>query len=196
MSKATFAIVAVLAGIRGYQAKVLQSRHLLGKYESIMPKPTVYLETSVVSYLLSKPSENPVSRHMQEATRDWWENHVNRFSIFASEAVLNECSQGDTAASKIRVEFLRSLPLLAITDEAQELAAWYIKQGIVPAKVAEDALHFSLAALNQVDFICTWNQKHIANAFVQRRLRLLNESRGIHTPLVATPESLREEGTA
>ena len=158
-----------------------------------MDKPTLYMETTVPSFLLAAPSRDLVASGRQEVTRAWWRRDHARFTVFISDTVINEAQQGNRSAAQKRCEFLEPFQILAATREVDQLAALYVHKHIVPAQKIGDALHLAFATLYHMDFLCTWNLKHIANAFALRRLRVLNEKQGLFTPEICTPEQLLGE---
>ena len=155
-----------------------------------MAKPTLYLETTIPSYLLASPSSDLVASARQEVTRTWWAKDEKRFVIYISDTVLDEAEQGDPSAAEKRREFLGQFPILNATPEVRRLTDLYLRKRIVPVQKPGDALHLALASAHRIEFLCTWNFKHLANAFVLRRLRALNEDQGLFTPMVCTPEEL------
>jgi len=158
-----------------------------------MDKPTLYLETTVPSFLLAEPSRDPVSSVRQEVTRAWWQRDHARFTVFVSEAVLDEAKRGDPAAANKRISFLGQFPMLSATSEVLHLAELYLHKHIVPDTVPDDAVHLAFASAYRIMFLCTWNFKHLANAFVLHRFRELNDEHGLFTPQVCTPEELLGE---
>jgi predicted nucleic acid-binding protein len=113
--------------------------------------------------------------------------------VFVSETVLDEAKRGDPVAAKKRIKFLEQFPLLSGTSEVLRLAELYLQKHIVPDKAPDDAVHLAFASAYRITFLCTWNFKHLANAFVLHRLRELNEQQGLFTPQVCTPEELLGE---
>ena len=158
-----------------------------------MDKLTLYMETSIPSFLLAEPSRDLVATGRQEITRAWWKRDHARFEVFVSQTVLDEAQKGSRSAARKRCEFLEPFQILATTHEVDQLAGLYVHEHIVPAQKLGDALHLALASIYHVDFLCTWNLKHIANAFAIRRLRALNEEQGLFTPEICTPEQLLGE---
>lgn len=158
-----------------------------------MSKPTLYMETTIPSFLLSEPSRDVVASARQAITRAWWQRDHGRFDVFISETVLDEAGRGDAAAAKKRVEFLGQFPLLSGAPEILEVTELYLCELIVPAKAPDDAVHLAFASVYRMAFLCTWNFKHLANAFVLHRLRDLNGKHGLFTPEVCTPEELLGE---
>lgn len=155
-----------------------------------MDKPTLYLETTIPSYLLAEPSRDLVAAGRQQTTRTWWNRDQSRFSIFISEVVLREANRGDRQAAKRRLAFLAPFPVLDMTPDIQPTIELYLEKSVVPFGSAADAAHLAFACVHHIEFLCTWNFKHLANAFALRRLRQVNEKRGLFTPQVCTPEEL------
>lgn len=85
-------------------------------------RPTVYVETTVVSYLTAWPSKDVVRAAHQEITRGWWDGQRKHFELFTSQLVLDEARQGDPQAAAERLEVLEQLPPLDVSDAAQRLA--------------------------------------------------------------------------
>jgi len=155
-----------------------------------MDKPTLYMETTIPSYLLAEPSRDLVAGARQEITRTWWRRDHARFTVFISDAVLDEAELGDRRAAEKRRGFLEQFPVLPGTPEVCRLTELYFRERIVPSQRAADAAHLAFASVYQIQFLCTWNFKHLANAFALRRLRALNEKQGLFTPHVCTPDEL------
>ncbi|MBI3097585.1 MAG: type II toxin-antitoxin system VapC family toxin [Planctomycetes bacterium] len=153
-------------------------------------KPSLYLETSVVSYLVARPSRDLMVLAHQEATRAWWGKRLTLFQAYVSPAVLREAARGDAEMAKSRLERLSSFPVLPTTEETEELTRIYAKELSIPARAIADAAHLAFACAYAVDYLMTWNCAHIANAMIRRRLSELNASRGVATPIICTPEEL------
>lgn len=129
----------------------------------------------------------------QEATREWWDNESHHFELFVSEAVRQEASAGDPNAIRRRLEAMEGIPLLKISDESRDLAKILIDKIHLPPKAAIDALHISVATVNGMDFLLTWNCRHIANATLQRSMRMICENASYSFPIICTPLELIEE---
>lgn len=156
-------------------------------------KPRVYLETTVISYLTAWRSPQLVMAAQQEATRSWWDEERHHFDLFVSEIVTEEAAAGDAEAAKRRLDLLEGIPELQITDKARELARTLISRRRLPDKAALDALHIAVAAANGMDYLLTWNCRHIANATIQNALRGISEEAGCALPIICTPLELIEE---
>lgn len=157
-----------------------------------MTLPSIYIETSVISYLTVRPSRDLLIAARQEATREWWERRFTAFRPVLSNLVVEEASYGDAEAALRRLELCRPLPRLAIDPACEQLAERLISIGAVPATEPEDALHIALATLARVDFIATWNFAHLVGPVAKYRLQSAIERLGYPPPLLATPEELLE----
>jgi len=150
----------------------------------------VYLETSVISYLVSRPSRDLVVAAHQQITRQWWEECRASFQLYVSQMVIQEAGSGDPAAAQRRLEELAGIPLLGLTDEAQALARELIVNGAVPEQAVEDALHIALATVHGIDYLLTWNCRHIANAQMRGAVTSVCALQGYDPPVICTPEEL------
>ena len=129
-----------------------------------MSKPTVYLETSVVSYLTGRPNSDLIVAAHQKATQDWWSDRSGDFELRVSEFVLGEAKGGHPEAAQRRLAVLVGIPILELLPQIETLAAALLASGAVPAKARLDALHIATAAVHGMGYLLTWNFRHIANA--------------------------------
>ena len=153
---------------------------------------SIYLESSVVSYLAARPSRDLVVAGNQQVTREWWETRRGECELFISEVVVAECAAGDPTAASEREVFLADLPVLATTEEAEALAAALISAMVLPQKAALDALHIGVTAVNGIDILLTWNCAHIANPFLQPQITAACVEFGVMPPTICTPLQLIE----
>ena len=156
-----------------------------------MPART-YIETTIVSYLTSRPSGDPLSRAHQEVTREWWLRRRSGFELYVSEVVLAEAERGDPTFAEARLRIVDGMPILKLTDRAKELAAAILLSAALPKKAAADAAHIAVATVNSMDYLLTWNCTHIANAIILRKVNALCRQLGYEPPTVCTPEELME----
>ncbi len=156
-------------------------------------KESVYIETSVVSYLTGRPSRDMVVAAHQELTRQWWDTRASGFEIVVSELVREESSGGDANASCRRMAVIENIPVLKANDAALALAERFVSQSLVPQEFAADALHIAVAAVNGIDYLLTWNCKHLANAVRRQKIEALVDEAGYACPVICTPEELMEE---
>jgi hypothetical protein len=155
--------------------------------------PKVYIETTIPSYLTSRASRDLITAGHQQITRDWWERDRELYELFISQFVLDECGDGDPEMAQNRLELLKSVPILQITDAAVQLSKRLIENGPLPTKAETDALHIAIAAANAMDYLVTWNLKHIANAFIKRAIDRKCLEAGFDPPVICTPEELLGE---
>jgi predicted nucleic acid-binding protein len=155
-------------------------------------KTTVYIETTVVGYLTSRTQTDVTVAGHQATTRDWWKTAASRFELIISQLVVRECSAGDEKAASERLEVLNGLALVPTSLEAEELAAALISGHAVPAIYPEDALHIAIAAVNGIEYLVTWNFRHIANASVRSSIERICREAGYEPPTICTPEELLE----
>ncbi|MEN6337128.1 MAG: type II toxin-antitoxin system VapC family toxin [Phycisphaerales bacterium] len=151
---------------------------------------TVYLETSIVSYLTAQPARDVVAAARQRLTIEWWDSQRAFFSLVISPLVMAEASRGDSEAALRRLEILRRLPHVDVTPEAISLAKRIVADGAMPKNAADDALHIALAVVHRVDYLLTWNCRHIDNAQNKPRVRRLCHDAGYRFPEICTPEEL------
>lgn len=155
-------------------------------------KAKVYIETSVISYLTSRPSQDIVIAGHQQTTRDWWATHRVQFDVVASQLVVQEASAGDPQAAQQRLAVLAELEFLAVTVEAMALAQALVEGGPLPSQAAEDALHIAIAVTNGIEYLITWNCKHLANASMRKDIDRICRLRGYEPIVICTPEELIE----
>ena len=153
-------------------------------------KPKVYIETIILSLLTAWPSRDLIIAADQQSTRDWWENHSQGFELFVSPEVLGEAAQGDPEAARQRLAAVAALPVLAVTEEVEELTRVILNAGLIPPRATRDAAHIAFACVHQMDFLLTWNCRHIHNAMISRRLAGVCSAHGFTLPVVCTPREL------
>lgn len=153
--------------------------------------PSVYLETTIISYLAADPSRDLIVAAHQQITHDWWKNYRQQFDLCISQLVVDEMSQGNARIAKRRLELAQDIPLLALSPQILALAKSFITKGPLPKNAEDDALHIALAAFHGVDYLLTWNCKHIANLFIQRDLEKIILRFGLRLPQIGNPEALK-----
>ena len=152
--------------------------------------PTAYIETTIPSYYTSRPARDVVQISRQSATRRWWDSGCSEFELFTSQEVLDEAGRGDPKVGSKRLEMLAGISVLEITTEVETLARRLIGAGLIPSSVASDAVHIATASVHGVDFLVTWNFKHIVNPHIRQRLRQEVSLSGYVLPVLCTPEEL------
>jgi len=155
-------------------------------------RATVYLETTVVSYLASRPSRDLRVRGHQVATHRWWEEERGRYNVLVSSRVIEEARRGDPQAAAERLDVLLGLEVLADRPEVEALAALLRDRIPIPERYSFDAFHMAFAIAYELDYLLTWNCSHLANAECSRRLADLSREHGFWLPIICTPDTLIE----
>ena len=155
-------------------------------------KPRLYIETTIPSYLVARPNPDVQIASHQAATLLWWDAHCSDFDMYISGAVIREVSRGDPEMAAARLAKIKPFPILPPTPESQELARRLLTENIIPSKAADDATHIALAAAHKMDFLLTWNCKHINNRFTVRRIERACAISGFACPVIATPTELMD----
>ncbi|MEW6369061.1 MAG: type II toxin-antitoxin system VapC family toxin [Acidobacteriota bacterium] len=151
---------------------------------------TVYIETTFISYLVARPSRDLLVAAHQQATKDWWIERRREFECYVSQVVLDEGAAGDPDEAKARIQMISDFPVLEVTEEAESLAARIMESGAIPPSAVRDAAHIAVATVSQMDYLLTWNCRHLANAQVIRRVAVVCNQKGYDMPVICTPEEL------
>ena len=156
-----------------------------------MPKPLVYLETTIPSFYHEVRSEpNMVAR--RDWTRSWWDNDRSSFEVRTSEAVIDELERGNHPVKEDALALIADVEHLPITTAIGEVVA-YIQHRVMPNDPVGDALHLALASYHKCDFLLTWNCRHLANANKFDHIRRINTMLGLFVPALVTPLELLGE---
>ncbi len=155
-------------------------------------KRNIYVKTSVISYLTARISRDLIVAGHQRITQEWWDIRREAFDVFVSQIVFEEASAGDPEAARERLAVLAALPLLEVGEEAVALAKDLICLGPLPERAEVDALHIAIAVTNQMDYLLTWNCKHLANAALRRQIDRVCQDKAYEPVIICTPEELLE----
>jgi predicted nucleic acid-binding protein len=150
----------------------------------------VYLETSFISYLVSRPSRDLIVAANQRLTLNWWENRRTEFDLYLSQPVLDEIRAGDAQASRERLDLIQGIPFLDFNQDVVDLAKELMEKELFPPKSKNDALHVAVATIHVMDFLLTWNCRHIANAEIIDQLERICLLKGLKLPRICTPAEL------
>ena len=153
-------------------------------------KPRLYVETTIPSYLVARISRDLRLAADQKSTQEWWKRHRHKYDLFISEAVLEEAADGNTSFATKRLTVLSGLPRLRTTSEVGALVTRFLQEQIIPPTVAADAVHLALAASHHMDFLLTWNCKHLHNPHLERRMLAACRELGYDCPVICTPAEL------
>ena len=157
---------------------------------------SVYIESSVISYLTARPSRDLVIAGDQTVTAEWWNGHRLRYDVYVSPLVVEKISAGNTSAAKERLRAIGDIPSVAIAAEAESLASALLAANAVPANSARDALHIAITATQGIDYLVTWNFRHINNASTRTMVVNVVSNSGLVCPVLCSPEELIGEDDA
>jgi predicted nucleic acid-binding protein len=155
-------------------------------------KAKVYIETSIPSFFYETREEAQFVA-MRQWTRDWWENEKGNYQCVTSDAVINELEMGEHPEKKEKLNLLSEIELLDINYSIEEIVEVYLAHYLMPKNDLGDALHLAIASYYKIDFLLTWNCKHLANANKLAHIRRINERLNLFTPALVTPNQLTEE---
>jgi len=129
--------------------------------------PSAYIETTIPSYYVARSSLSLLQASRQASTRLWSDSVCSGLEIFTSLEAIDEAGEGDEEMAQMRLKLLEKVTRLEITDEIGNLAVKLVSSGLIPDKAASDAIHIAVASAHGMDYLVTWNFKHIANPFIQ-----------------------------
>jgi predicted nucleic acid-binding protein len=155
-------------------------------------KPTVYIETSVISYLTARQSRDLRLAADQSATRDWWQKERDHFELFVSTSVLDEIRAGDAAAAEKRMSVVAPITVLPDSEDADDLSDALLRTLTLPRSAKIDAVHIALAAVHGMDYLLTLNCRHINNAAMKPNMREVCHKAGYVCPEICSPAELRD----
>ncbi len=151
---------------------------------------TVYIETTIPSYLGAHPSSQKSIATDQQSTHRWWASERKRFRLYTSIFTIDEASSGDAGAAARRMVFLQDIHHLTVNPEIEPLAEDLVRLLRLPAKAVMDASHLAICILHQVDYLLTWNCTHLANPVLQKELVEYCRYHDLYIPIICTPEAL------
>jgi len=155
-------------------------------------KATIYIETSIISYLAAKPSPDLMTAACQQVTTEWWEGSRRLYDVVTSALVVAESREGNPRTARGRLDLLRGIVVLRTTEKAKELARALITEGALPQKAQADALHIAIATVHRVNYLLTWNCRHIDNPATKPLVREVCASQGYVCPEICTPFEIME----
>lgn len=155
-----------------------------------MGRASIYVETSVLSYLTARPTRDVLVLAHQELTRQFWEAERGKYRLFVSERVIQEAGRGDADAAEKRLQFLAELEQLESVPEIDALAARLCEALQLPPKALTDGYHLAFAVYYELDYLLTWNCTHLASGPKLKALAGFARESGLWLPIVCTPEEM------
>ena len=153
-------------------------------------RTSIYIETTIPSYIVANPSRHEYERGCQERTRQWWDSKRQNYYLCISQVVLGEVASGDAEMAAKRLEVLAGLPELDLNEDVETLTADIMTTGALPPAAGRDAAHIAVSCVYRIDILLTWNCKHIANPHIQRQIKKVVERHGYEMPILCTPDQL------
>ena len=153
-------------------------------------KPTVYLETTIVSYLTGRISRDLIVAAQQQVTREWWERRRYAFTLCVSDIVIDEAAAGDSDAASRRLDAIEGIESLEADTRAERLTLALLKDRALPAEAGADAAHIAIAAVHRIQYLLTWNCRHIHNAEMLPVVQSVCRKGGYRCPIICTPQEL------
>ena len=154
-----------------------------------MSKPTVYVDTNIVSFLFYRGADLQVLKR-QRATREWWKDERPLFKLLASRAVESELADGVYPGQEKALAEVRKMAYLAYSSAVRDVEAKLLAAHVVPLNVPGDALQLAFATVHRVDYLLSWNRAHLVSAEAQAKLAWFRAASGLRTPLLVSPESI------
>jgi len=152
-------------------------------------KPTVYVETSVIGAMVDR-RDDPITQAQRTFTLDWWENRRDNFALFISDAVIVELNRSAFPHQDEALALVGEMTMFAVTPEIIRVVHEYQAHLVMPQGSMGDATHLAVASVNKMDYLLTWNCRHLANPNKVRHIETINKQLGLHTPVLLTPEML------
>lgn len=150
----------------------------------------IYIETTIPSLYVGRPSPRLIEAARQQLTKIWWDEHRQEFELVCSQMVLDECSRGETEMARKRLNLLHDVPLLDLNYDVDRVSSALLSQRVIPARAADDAVHIAVASVHEIDYLLTWNCRHLANPRIWRRISDCLSGIGFRATVICTPEDL------
>jgi len=155
---------------------------------------SVYIETTVPSFYYDE-RQTPEAIAWREATRLWWDQYRRNYRPVISPFVIDELEEAPNPKRDQALALVADLESLDFPDGLEDVIATYIEHQLVPHDAAGDAAHLAMASLHAIDFLLTWNIRHLANANKFQHLQVINGRLGLAVPTITTPLTLAPEDT-
>jgi hypothetical protein len=152
--------------------------------------PTLYLDTTIVSYLTARFSRDAIIAQHQSITRRWWRELRTRHLCYISDVVEYEAARGDVTASRERLDVLKAFAKTHVNAQTHELAGRILTACRLPQRVYDNAHHAAITAFHGLEVLLTWNCRHLANPNMIPHIRRACEAYGYAPPAIHTPEQL------
>ena len=152
---------------------------------------SVYIETTIPSFYHETRPTDP-AKTWRAVTRKWWDEKRFNYALYSSRWVLAELVLAPRGKAHKCRNLLRTVSILENPRNFRSIVDYYIEHRLMPGEASNDAAHLAIASAYKMDFLLTWNCKHLANAHKMEHIGVLNKRLGLHTPIITTPLGLME----
>lgn len=154
-----------------------------------MNKPTVYLDTTIISaYWYEGTDVASFARRLK--TREWWEFERPHFAVWSSAVSEAEFRAGEFRRQSECVSMVQRLRYLPATQVAQSLFERLLAERVVPESKPRDAVQMAMCAAHGIDYLLSWNYAHLANPVAQAQLEAICRKYRLRAPLLVSPETI------
>jgi hypothetical protein len=153
--------------------------------------PRVYLDTSLISAGVGD-RDDPASIYRRRTTLEWWKTQAPRHELFVSGEVLAELSHRNYPHRQAALIWASEAKVLSLTDEVVGFASILVRERLMPLPIAGDAIHVAAAAVHSIDYLLSWNVRHLANPNKLAHLQTICLRHGLTAPWIVTPDLLWE----
>lgn len=151
----------------------------------------VYLDTSFVSACVSARTDT-LNLYRRELSQNWMASQSTRHNVFISAEVLTELGHPEFRQREAALEVVRHIPILELNEQIVGFARILVREKVMPGPISGDCLHVATSCVHQIDYLLTWNIRHLANPNKVAHLRAICSRAGLLPPAIMTPEALRD----
>lgn len=146
----------------------------------------IYLETSVINFLFAEDAPEKM-----KITQEFF-NVIDEYEVFISDIVLLEIEQATEQKKEMLSNIISKYKMRALesSEQIENLAKVYVKEGIIPKKYYNDALHIAIATKYKMDAIVSWNLTHIVKFKTKFQVKIINEKLKEKDVIICTPEEM------
>ena len=152
----------------------------------------MYLETSFISACVTERTD-PASLYRRDASQEWWNTQRRKHRLFVSQEALTELAHPEFRRREQALDWVRAVALLPITEEVRGLGKILVREKVMPGPIAGDAVHVGVATFHAMDYLLTWNVRHLANPNKIDHLQKVCVRVGLAPPRIVTPDLLWED---
>jgi len=155
------------------------------------PKRSIYIETTVPSIITSRPSRDIRNLYRQEISKEFWEYERQKYNLYISQYVVEECKRGDEDAAKRRLELIKDIPSLPTSEDVENLAEKYYKCLGISKKAKTDCFHLAISVIGKMDYLMSWNMTHLGERYFNE-VAEYNYKNSLWLPRMHTPDAIMD----